>query len=61
MNEEESELCTACGKRPPAGYVARYGIYLPHLCIKCYIRHPEDSPGAQKNNRSIGSRKGMAP
>lgn len=30
-------LCTACGRREAAGYVTRYGIYLPHLCTRCWL------------------------
>jgi|GEM_PF-3453328 len=58
-DNEISELCTGCGERPPAGYVARYGIYLPHLCVKCYRKYPDDDE-TQKNPKTMGLHKQAA-
>ena len=42
-DDYEVEICSACGKRPVAGYVARHGVYLSRLCSKCWLKHiPEE-------------------
>lgn len=58
--DDMPEYCKCCGLRPPAGYVPRYGIYLPNLCVPCYRKHPEEKADSQRNRSCIGGHKAAA-
>jgi hypothetical protein len=38
MKNDEIVMCSACGRRVAAGYLERYGVYVPHLCSRCWLR-----------------------
>ncbi len=33
---EDYGMCRSCHKNPAALYVSRYGVYLQHLCVRCW-------------------------
>lgn len=35
-------MCRCCHKRPAAGYVVGKGIYLAHLCLRCWKKGAND-------------------
>ena len=29
-------MCECCGRKPVAGYVQRWGVYIERFCLKCW-------------------------
>lgn len=53
IEDEDVAVCQCCGKRPAAGYIPRYGVYIERFCTRCWVQHRDGDPKVSSGRHNL--------